>query len=152
MCAAWGLACTTKCTKTGLHTFCPFLKLELSLPDWYLVRNEFLVVNQPLWLPFLNQSLMWTFPFTANSVGSGPCSQCLNISFSGWLWTFTRWFFKEDHFSLLSLEPGMIEATVQYKWFVMDCNHFATFWNDESLLASASFFFNLAMKTQMTMN
>ena len=92
------------------------------------------------------------FPSTTNSVGSGPCSQGLNISFCGWLWTFTIWFFKEDHFSLLSLEPGMVEATVQYKWFVMDRNHFATFRNDESLLASASFFFNPAMKTQMTVN
>ena len=148
----WGLACTTKRTETGLHTSCPFLKLELSLPDWYLVRIESLVVNQPLWLPFVNQSRMCTLPSTINSVWSGPCSHCLNISFSGWLCTLTRWFFRDAHFSFLSFEPGMVEATVQYKWLVIERNHFATLRNEDSLLASASFFFNPAMKTQMTVN
>ena len=34
----------------------------------------------------------------------------------------------------------------------MDRSHLATLLNDKSSLASASFFFNLVMQTQMTMN
>ena len=94
-CACSIVNCTSTCqedhvttvmqTKTTNHMHC-----ISCMGDWCLLNN-------------MNQSLMCTFPSTTNSFGSvlWLCSQCSQISLSGWLCTFLGRCFNEDHFSPL---------------------------------------------------